>query len=416
LNLQPATSRPSAPSTPPVLELGRLTILPNLEDTLEGATTAPGTPGGAIPRLPAEERPRFHPLAEIGTGALGQVVAARDLDIGRRVAIKRLRSDRRSEATFLRFVQEVRTAGQLDHPNIVPIHDVGREEDGSYYIVMKYVDGETLEALLDRLKSGDPETHRQWGFERRVEVFMQVLQAVRFAHDRGVLHRDLKPANIMIGSHGEVQLLDWGIAKRRTQSEVSALAETWIGAEVASPAETRAGALIGTPRYMAPEQARGEPADVRSETYTLSLILYELLTLQHPRDAYERIDELLNAAQKLPVPHFGKLPVHPAQGRVPVELGWFVMDGLSLDPEQRHPDVARMIELLQRRTEGEFAIRCPATWKKSMALKAVHTVDRHPLWSWLIVILPLLGALVSVVALAGSVAVLLSSVALVLFS
>src|SRR4051794_23574328 len=133
----------STPMDPTATNVGlsRSTVLPADETAI-----------GVEPFLDPE-RPRFEALREIAVGGIGQVLSAQDLDIGRRVAIKRIRPDRRTDATFARFVQEVRTVGRLDHPNIVPIHDVGREEDGSYYFVMKYVDGETLDDILERLRS-----------------------------------------------------------------------------------------------------------------------------------------------------------------------------------------------------------------------------------------------------------------------
>ena len=109
-----------------------------------------------------------------------------------------------SPEALARFVEEIRTTGGLEHPNIVPIHDVGLDEKGRYYFIMKYVDGETLESILARLRAGDRETHARYGFERRVEIFKGVLEAIAYAHARGYIHRDIKPANIMVGAFGEV--------------------------------------------------------------------------------------------------------------------------------------------------------------------------------------------------------------------
>jgi serine/threonine protein kinase len=175
----------------------------------------------------------------LGTGGMGVVERAEDVDIGRPVAIKRLLPEATHPFGVARFVSEIRIVGSLDHPNVVPIHDVGVDDDGRYFFVMKYVEGQTLADVIDKLAAGDPLTHAFWTFERRAELMIAVLQALEYAHERGVIHRDVKPENIMVGSHGEIRLMDWGIAKH-------------VG--VQEPGEAN-GALIGTPAYMSPEQA-----------------------------------------------------------------------------------------------------------------------------------------------------------------
>ncbi|MCB9697589.1 MAG: serine/threonine protein kinase [Alphaproteobacteria bacterium] len=382
--LVPSETAAANPTLAPSASLagGRVTVLPRIEH------------GGRVPQLVSEERSRFEVLDRLGEGGLGEVVAAKDLDIGRKVAIKTIRPDRQSNAAFLRFVQEVRIVGQLDHPNIVPVHDVGRDDGGAYYFVMKCVDGETLEAVIDRLRDGDPKTHAAWTFERRVEVFRQVLQAVHFAHQRGVIHRDIKPANVMIGPFGEVQLLDWGIARPLDAEE---LPTTEGGPEhdraSLSVTHTRVGALIGTPRYMSPEQARGERVDVRSDVWSLSLLFYELLTLHHPADGLTDLDTVLAKVQSGEVTHPRKLS-HPAQAPVPADLGWYVMGGLTPDPRDRFPTVQAMMERMDRRMEGDIPIQCPVTFQKAMIHRTEHAIDRHPFAS--------IFALVGGVVLGGS--------------
>lgn len=342
------------------------------------------------------DRQRFETMGEIGVGAIGQVLSARDHDIGRRVAIKRIRADRRTPAAFARFVQEVRTVGKLDHPNIVPIHDVGRDEDGSYYFVMKYVDGETLEEILDRLRSGDLETHRRWTFERRADLFLQILQAVQFAHTQGFLHRDLKPANVMIGDHGEVQLLDWGVAKQIGTPDVLSSDEP-----MDSVIQTQHGALVGTPRYMAPEQALGEPVDVRTETFTLSLLFYELLSLRHYLDGMEDLEEVLDAVQSRPIENLRTMARHRHQPAVPHDLAWIAMDGLERDPARRYPTVEAMIERLHRRSDGHVQIQCPATLQKSLLFMLAGWVDRHPTLTTLSLMGGIAGLVASVIVVIG---------------
>jgi len=394
-NREPATGGTAAPTD---TVSGRTTVLPRMEQAEAGV------------RLVQEQRPRYETLAHVGEGGLGVVVSAQDQDIGRRVAIKRIRSDRQSQGAFLRFVQEVRTVGQLDHPNIVPIHDVGKDEQGGYYFVMKYVEGDTLEVILDRLRAGDRATHAAWGWERRMSVFLQILHAVEFAHQRGIVHRDLKPANVMIGTHGEVQLLDWGVAKQLGQAEVSEPGHP--GTSDTDPSisvtHTKVGALIGTPRYMSPEQARGEPADERVDTWALSMLLYELLALSHPFEHLGTLDELLEAIRTTAVPGPAAMPLHRAQGPVPADLGWIAADGLKLDRSARYQTVAQLVRRIERRNEGDFPIQCPVTLQKRALSVASRFVDRHPIGALALAT----GSVITLVGGVGTVVVGSLSVAL----
>ncbi|MEZ5397906.1 MAG: serine/threonine-protein kinase [Bryobacterales bacterium] len=296
--------------------------------------------------------PRFRLLREVGRGGLGEVYVADDRDIGRQVAIKRIRVDARSDAAVGRFVREVRTTGQLDHPNIVPLHDVGRDDDGTYYYVMKYLEGESLEALIERLRQGDRAAHAQWTFERRVALFRDVLAAIRFAHARGIVHRDIKPANVMVGANGEVTVVDWGLAKELgTGGEVPAPARA---ADGRSSSETRHGALLGTPLYMAPEQARGEPADARTDAWQLALLLYELLTLRHYLEGETVVELILVEVLERPIPNPRSVR-SPHQPPVPTELANLVMAGLRRDPAAR-ATVEELLTALDRRDEGDFDV------------------------------------------------------------
>jgi serine/threonine protein kinase len=180
---------------------------------------------GAQARVRVDPRRRYQVEGKLGEGGVGEVLSAMDHDIGRRVAIKRLHGRMRSPLALARFVEEIRTTGRLEHPNVVPIHDVGVDDQGEYYFVMKHVDGETLESIIARLRAGDPDYHQRYGFQRRVEIFKGVLEAVHLAHSEGIIHRDIKPANVMVGSHGEVLLMDWGLAKS-LRGEIPDLAAT----------------------------------------------------------------------------------------------------------------------------------------------------------------------------------------------
>ncbi|MEQ2005670.1 MAG: serine/threonine-protein kinase [Limisphaerales bacterium] len=160
-----------------------------------------------------KEASPYRPGREIAHGGMGAVLDARDQKLGRSVAMKVMLRPNASEAERLRFLQEAHVLGQLAHPNIVPIHDLGTEEKGRLFYIMKLVQGVTLHEVIGKLNAGDPETLAKYPLNTLLTVFQKVCDAVAFAHSRGIIHRDLKPQNIMVGEFGEVLVMDWGIAK-----------------------------------------------------------------------------------------------------------------------------------------------------------------------------------------------------------
>jgi serine/threonine-protein kinase len=333
----------------------------------------------------AGSRGRFRVDQLLGQGGAGEVLLARDEDIGRRVAIKKIRPDKLSGEALVRFIREIRTVGLLEHPNIVPIHDVGVDEDGNYYFIMKYVEGRTLEELIDRMREGDPEVLAEFPFERRVQIFYQLCEAVAFAHQRGIVHRDIKPANVMIGKYGEVVLMDWGIAKELQKPEagkdaaaVGAALAAAVGAEKKRWFSTQVGTAVGTPAYMAPEQIMGRPADVRSDIYSLGVLLHELLTLVHYLDGKESIEELIEGV-------LHESPVVPTflskrrQCPVPADLNWFIDRCVQKKPERRYASVDEMLHRLDLRAQGIIPVQCPMTLVKRVTLATGRFSERHPI-------------------------------------
>jgi len=325
---------------------------------------------------PATSAVRYEEVELLGAGGLGEVVAARDNDIMRTVAIKRLLPGLDAPGMIDRFVDEIRIVGRLEHPNIVPVHDVGRDDGGQLFFVMKHVKGETLESIIAKLDAGDPETHAHYSFERRTRIFVDVLEAVSYAHAQGIVHRDIKPANIMIGQFGEVMVMDWGISTRvEDQGE---------------------DGIIGTPHYMSPEQARGERLDERSDIYSLCAMFHELLCLRQYLADCESLPEILAAVQEREPTHPSFVP-HAHQPKVPADLGWFVLGGLDKDPDGRYPSVDAMINRLQRRDDGFIPVQCPVTFTKSITNGWTRVLDAKPM-------LAIVGAALAVLTLVGATA------------
>ena len=234
---------------------------------------------------------RYEMFDEIARGGMGTVIRGRDNDLGREVAIKvMLEPDRASVAQ--RFIEEARIGGQLQHPGIVPVYELGKFSDNRPFFTMKLVRGETLHALLRARQDVAAERTKFIG------IFEQMCQTLAYAHSQNVIHRDLKPSNVMVGAFGEVQVMDWGLAKflakRRNQEEVRSdvtavpdqndLRNERSDTSIASAAGTIDGAVMGTPPYMPPEQAKGEVdrLDERVDVFGLGAILCEILTGKPP--------------------------------------------------------------------------------------------------------------------------------------
>jgi tRNA A-37 threonylcarbamoyl transferase component Bud32 len=295
------------------------------------------------------------PLAQ---GGMGAVLLIKDGDFQRPAAMKVMLSQHAANPEALeRFLAEAQVTAQLEHPNIVPIHDLGILEDGTVYFTMKFIEGESLGAVAKRLRSDDPAVaaaeRGAWPDERILMTFLKVLDGLGYAHARGVVHRDIKPDNIMLGTHGEVLVVDWGIAKVLGRDELGKtvnVAHLRDGDEALSL--TRDGSVMGTFYYMAPEQARGDIAALAPPTdiYALGATLYELLTGRRPVGGGSAADIIAKVIAGDIAP-----PVSVRPG-LHEDLAAIVMKAMATDSGRRYQRCADFADDLRRFLAGQAVV------------------------------------------------------------
>jgi serine/threonine-protein kinase len=298
--------------------------------TLARADTAamPVRPRSFTPPPPGTTA-RYEPGRLIGTGGMGDVFEARDTHLGRRVALKVPRSDADGSVPHL-LAREARVAGSLEHPGIVPVYDAGEREGVGPFYAMRLLEQPTLEDVIARLSACDRDAERDYGLGRLLRYYVQICQAVDYAHSRGVVHCDLKPGNVVVGEFGEVVILDWGMAFK-----------------VEEGLRNRGG----TPGYMAPEQARTDtPVDRRADIFGLGAILYEILALQ---PAYgDGITDLVmrcaagQAVMQPPIPPRARRP------SIAEELEQICLRAMQVDPAERHGSARELAADVEAFLEG----------------------------------------------------------------
>lgn len=334
----------------------RLAHLPKLYVTSDGRESVAPTGTLSERSLMAEPPPsvpsrRYSGTAILGSGGMGRIDVTTDRVIGRDIAMKSLTS--RAVWARERFLREARVQGQLEHPVVVPVYDMGVSEAGEVFFTMKRIVGKTLDDVLGDIRRGDAATTARFTTRRLVAALSQVALALAFAHSRGVVHRDVKPANVMFGDYGEVYLLDWGIAKVSTRVSTTDppasadLPPTSIR-DVDEPEPTMEGAVLGSAGYMAPEQAHGRAdlCDARTDVYSIGVLLYEVLTLEHLHRGDTRA-ELVASTLALD-------GAEPSAARidVPTDLDLICYRATRLDPQNRYQDIRELHEDLEAHLDG----------------------------------------------------------------
>ena len=356
--------------------------------------TRPSTPDVEVPveavagRLAPSGRTvdeRYQMRGEIGRGGVGRIIKAHDVEIGRLVALKvLLRGADVHEADVRRFWMEVQATGQLEHPSIVPIHDVGRLATGELFYVMKLLAGRSLAEVIAGLKAGDPLVTEEFTRLKLLTTFQQIAFAVAFAHSRQVIHRDIKPANIMIGRFGEAVLLDWGLAKLLDQTGAGSGAE--VPAQVderLTGAATATGIIAGTPQYMSPEATAGRSSELTeaSDVYSLGATLYELLTFEPLIPDVGFVGTIVKVRERDFVSPRRRCP----DRGISIELDELCMAALRERPEDRPTaralaeDIGRILEGTRERERREAEARDRVI--EGDAVVAKWRTLRDTLWS-----------------------------------
>lgn len=313
-----------------------------------------------LPGDPLHGYAKYSDFQEIARGMKAVLHSCWDSVMGRTIAIKTLLPEYATDAyERRRFLREARVTAQLQHPNTVPVYEIGKDDDGGLYFTMKRLAGENFFKILQRLSWGDAVTERNLGLDVQIEIIIQVCQALAYAHLHGVIHRDVKPENIWVGEFGEVVVLDWGVAKVWGTPNDGRLADTRVSDEQAAEEDARNelamsgerelrtltmdGQRPGTPLYMSPEQVKERPLDERTDIFSMGVLIYEMLAFCEPfrgRTVKETFQRIL---------HFPlKPPSEAAPARhIPKSLDWIVLKAVSKKREDRFDCMSEMIEHLR---------------------------------------------------------------------
>jgi len=335
---------------------------------LELAPLRPAPAGSGVAPAAAIDG-RFDVLEPIGRGAMGSVFRAWDRDLEREVALKvTVPPTAAPDEWVRRFATEARIHGRLEHPGIAPVHELGLTEDGRLWLAMKLIRGRNLREVIQALEDRKPRAVQAYTLGRRVEMMMRVCEALAYAHESGVIHRDLKPANVLVGSFGEVQLVDWGLSRAAETAESGELSEVSPGSED----RTASGQVIGTPSYLSPEQARGDldRVGVRTDVFGAGALLHHLVAGVPPYRG-EDLAEVLDRAR---AGHRNDPRLVDAPWPVPRELRAVCSRALAAKPEERYASVRELSDDLRAFLDG----RTGRAWRDGPLTRTSKWVRHHP--------------------------------------
>jgi serine/threonine-protein kinase len=290
---------------------------------------------------------KYRSFQDMSGGGNGVLIACNDMNLGRKVAIKKLHSDKASDGhERKRLLREARITAQLQHPNTVPVYELGKTDDGQIYFSMKKIEGEDLFKILCRIARDDEIAKEEYSLDKLLGIIVQASNALAYAHNRGVIHRDVKPENILIGLFGNVYLMDWGVAKvwgMPNDVRVDEVSKTELFERL-----TGTGKRPGTPLYMSPEQVNDRVVDERTDIFSMGVVLYEVLAIREPfrgRTIDETFDNILN----LEPPPPSAVSQHL---KVPKALDAICARALRKKPEDRYQNMVEMIRDIRRFREA----------------------------------------------------------------
>jgi eukaryotic-like serine/threonine-protein kinase len=317
---------------------------------------------------------RFRVLRPHAQGGLGAVFVALDAELNREVALKQI-LDRHADDPMSRqrFVIEAEVTGGLEHPGIVPVYALGTYGDGRPYYAMRFIRGDSLKRTIERYHAGESVENapgqRALELRKLLRRFLDVCNAIDYAHSRGVLHRDIKPANIVVGTHGETLVVDWGLAKVLGRSDTASAERTLTPRSSGSSVETLPGSALGTPAYMSPEQARGDLDHLgpHSDVYSLGATLYFLLTGQPPLKG-DDIGAVLSAAQEGRFP-----PPRKLDPSIDNALEAVCLKAMALAPGDRYQTPRALADDLERWMADEPV----SAWREPWSRSVVRWLSRH---------------------------------------
>ncbi len=328
--------------------------------TIEPQVRRPSLLGDLLEKLESDVDDRFSVEHTLGEGGMGIVHLAEQVALGRKVAIKTLRAEVKGTAPIQKVLQEAWITGYLEHPNVVPVYDIARGDDGRPVIVLKRIEGDSLDTLLVKPELLKRKHSVDDPFEWALRVTIQVCQALAHAHQRGILHRDVKAENVMVGSHGEVYLLDWGIAVAMEDDGTGRF-----------PLAAEATAVAGTPCYMAPEMLGGEKPNLGpwTDVYLVGAMLFEICTGRPPHDG-KTLLEIMQAVLRSPP---------PIPDDVPDELKVILERALDAEPDARFENIDQLrlaLEgFLRHRGSRQLAERADEAADAMEAAIAAHDDD-----------------------------------------
>lgn len=324
-------------------------------------------------KLSYKQKGKYKFSNSVACGGMKMILRMRDVDTGRYVAMANMLDSNPSEDTIRQFIREARINAKLEHPNIVPVHEIGKDDDQLPYFTMKLINGITLQEVIELLKKDYSHYRKKYKHDYLLNVMIKVCDAIAFAHSRGIIHLDLKPDNILLGRHAEVLLLDWGLARpvKAPASDEEPIINDEEFTDLNEICDmTLNGITKGTPRYMAPEQAaaRNDARDEKTDIYCLGAILYAMFTWKHPIEG-ESIEEILQNTIN------GKIirPRRRARERkIPKAIEAIIMKAMALEPEDRYNNVKEL-----RRDISLFRQRRATSIEQSSFIKRMILLPRR---------------------------------------